>query len=384
MSKRDYYEVLGVSRDASPEEIKKAYRKLARKYHPDVCKEPDAAEKFKEVKEAYDVLSDPEKRARYDRFGHAGVHADVGGASGAGAGDPGAGAGGFDFGGFGDIGDLFDLFFGGGRRQHPHAPRQGADVEVPLVVDFREAAFGTEVDLEVPREEPCSTCHGTGARPGTQPEVCRACGGTGMEEVVQATILGRMVSRRTCSVCGGRGRIIRERCRACGGAGRVRVRRAVRVKVPPGVDTGTRLRIPGAGEAGYNGGPPGDLYVVIRVKPDDFFRREGDDLYCDVPITFVQAALGDEIEVPTLDGRVKLRIPPGTQTGTLFRLRGKGIPRLRGGGRGDQHVRVVVVTPTHLTERQKELLREFAAISGEETHRGESLFEKMKRAFRGG
>lgn len=370
--KRDYYEVLGVSRDATADEIKKAYRRLARQYHPDVNKEPDAAEKFKEVKEAYDVLSDPQKKAQYDRYGHQ---------------DPTQGFGGFDASDLGGFGDIFDMFFGGGRRSNPHAPRKGADVQYSMRIEFTEAVFGKETEIEIPKEVECGTCHGSGAKPGTSLETCRTCGGSGQEEVVATTPFGRIVNRRICRTCGGKGRLVREKCRECHGRGRIKVRRKIHLNIPAGVDDGAQLRVAGEGEAGINGGPPGDLYVVLHVKPHPFFEREGNDIYCQVPITFVQAALGDEIEVPTVDGRVKLKIPAGTQTETFFRLRGKGVPYLRGSGRGDQHVKVRVVTPKHLSERQKELLREFAGISGEAPQEApaseEGFFDRMKRAFRG-
>jgi molecular chaperone DnaJ len=376
--KRDYYEVLGVDRGASEEEIKKAYRKLARQYHPDVNKAPDAEEKFKEVKEAYEVLSDPRKRANYDRYGHA---------------DPaqGMGGGGFsgDFGDFGGLGDIFDMFFGGGSsRRRPNAPQRGSDLQYTLEVEFKEAVFGKEEDIQIPRTELCDDCHGSGAKPGTTPETCTVCRGTGQQETVQSTPFGRIVNRRICSACGGQGTVIRQKCPTCAGSGRVKRMRKIHIRIPAGVDDGSQLRIAGEGEPGLRGGPPGDLYIVIRVRPHEFFERDGDDIYCEVPLTFTQAALGDEIEVPTLTERVKLRIPPGTQTGTYFRLRGKGVPRLRRGGSGDQHVKVVVVTPTNLSERQKELLRELGKELGsvpvEETHdKHRSLFERMKKAFLG-
>ncbi|MBX6394168.1 MAG: molecular chaperone DnaJ [Alicyclobacillaceae bacterium] len=377
MSKRDYYEVLGVDRNATVEEIKKAYRRLARKYHPDVNKEdPQAAEKFKEINEAYEVLSDPEKRRQYDQFGHAGVGQ---GAGFQGAGGPG-GPGGFDFGDFGGLGDLFDMFFGGGRQRT--GPQRGADLEYELTIDFREAAFGTEKEIRIPRTETCDRCGGSGARPGTKVERCPACGGTGHQETVVNTPLGRMINRRVCPRCHGEGRYIPDPCPKCDGRGQVRVARTVSVKIPAGVDTGNRIRLSGHGEPGIRGGPPGDLFIVVHVKPDPFFERDEFDVHCQVPVNFVQAALGDEIEVPTLDGRVKLRIPPGTQTGTSFRLKGKGIPRLRGGGRGDQHVRVVVVTPTRLSERARQLLRELGQELGEDTHeQHQTFFERMKSAF---
>lgn len=382
MSKRDYYEVLGVERGASQEEIKKAYRKLARKYHPDVNKAPDAEERFKEINEAYEVLSDPEKRARYDQFGHAGVEYD-GGASST-TGDFGGFGGGFgtDFGGFEDI---FDMFFGRSSRRNPNAPRKGADLEYTMTIEFKEAVFGTRTEITIPKEEICSTCQGSGAKPGSQPVICSVCRGTGQQETVQNTPFGRIVNRRTCLACHGTGRVIPEKCPTCRGTGRVRRTKTIPVHIPPGVDDGTQLRLAGQGEPGINGGPPGDLYILLRVKPHPFFEREGQDIFCEVPITFVQAALGDEIEVPTLRGKVKLKIPAGTQTGTSFRLKGKGVPANRGNREGDQHVRVRVVTPTSLTERQKELLREFAALSGDELpdEQANGLFQRMKKAFRG-
>ena len=380
MSKRDYYEVLGIGRGASQEEIKKAYRKLARQYHPDVNTSPDAEEKFKEVKEAYDVLSDPEKRARYDQFGHAGLGQDDGTSSAGGFG--GFGGFGADFGGFEDI---FDMFFGRTGRRNPNAPRKGADLEYTMTIEFTEAVFGTRTEINIPKEETCSTCQGSGAKPGTQPVTCSVCRGTGQQETVQNTPFGRIVNRRVCMACQGTGRVIPEKCTTCRGTGRVRRPKTIPVNIPPGVDNGVQLRLAGQGEPGVNGGPPGDLYILLRVKPHPFFERDGQDIFCEVPITFVQAALGDEIEVPTLKGKVKLKIPAGTQTGTSFRLRGKGVPANRGNREGDQHVTVRVVTPTSLTERQKELLREFAALSGDPLpdEQADGLFQRMKKAIRG-
>lgn len=371
--KRDYYEVLGIEKGASDQDIKSAYRKLARKYHPDVNKADDAEAKFKEVKEAYDVLSDGQKRARYDQYGHE---------------DPSQGFGGFGGGGFdgGGFGDIFDMFFGGGggRTRNPNAPQRGNDLQYTMTLEFKEAVFGKEVDITIPRTESCDTCGGNGAKPGTQPEVCSVCHGSGQEEVVQNTPFGRMVNRRTCSNCAGSGKIIKEKCSTCSGSGSVKKQRKVHIRIPAGVDDGAQLRMTGEGDGGLRGGPAGDLYIVIRVKADEFFDREGDDIYCEVPLTFTQAALGDEIEIPTLTEKVKLKIPAGTQTGTYFRLRGKGVPRLRGTGQGDQHVKVVVVTPSKLTDEQKELLRQFSGLSGEQTHEQEqSFFDRMKRAFRG-
>ncbi len=372
MAKRDYYEVLGVARDASQEEIKKAYRKLARQYHPDANPgDKNAEEKFKEIAEAYEVLSDPEKRASYDRFGHAGVN--------------GQGFGGFGegFGDFGGLGDIFDMFFGGAARAR-RGPQKGADIRVDVEISFKEAAFGVEKDIRVPRVEECESCRGTGAAPGTSPVKCPLCGGTGQVQFSQSTPFGRIMQTYTCDRCRGTGRIIEKPCGACHGAGQVRRARSIHIKIPPGVDTGTRLRVAGEGEAGIRGGPRGDLYVYINVRPHRLFKREGNDIICEMPISFAQAALGDELEVPTLEGTAKIRIPEGTQHGTEFRLRGKGIPDLNGYGRGDQYVRVKVVTPTRLTERQKQLLREFAALSGENPA-GESkgFFEKVRDAFMG-
>ncbi len=370
MSKRDFYEVLGVDKDAPVDEVKKAYRKLARKYHPDVNKEPDAETKFKEVKEAYDTLADPQKKAHYDQFGHTDPNQGFGG-----------GAGG-DFGGFSDI---FDMFFGGGgSRRNPNAPRQGADLQYTMNLEFKEAVFGKETDIEIPREETCETCHGDGAKPGTKPETCSHCHGTGQLSVEQNTPFGRIVNKRVCHHCEGTGKFVKDKCKTCGGKGKVRKRKKINVKIPAGIDTGQQIRISGQGEAGVNGGPPGDLYVVFNVKPHEFFERDGDDLYCEMPITFVQATLGDEIEVPTLQGKIKLKIPAGTQSGTNFRLRGKGVPNVRGYGEGDQHIQVQIITPKNLTERQKELLREFGDISGNQApdEQSENFFSKVKRAFK--
>jgi len=372
-NKRDYYEVLGVGKEANADELKKAYRKLAREYHPDVNKAADAESKFKEIKEAYDVLSDDQKRATYDRFGHVDPNQGMGG----------GGFGGQDFGGFGDI---FDMFFGGGggSRRDPNAPQRGNDLQYTMTIEFKEAVFGKETDITIPRTENCDTCHGSGAKPGTKPETCSTCRGSGQQEVVQNTAFGRIVNRRVCSTCNGQGKIIKEKCGDCHGSGKVKKQRKIHVKIPAGVDDGAQLRISGEGEPGLRGGPSGDLYIILRVKPHDFFEREGDDIYCEIPLTFAQAALGDEIEIPTLTEKVKLKIPAGTQTDTHFRLKGKGVPRLRGYGQGDQHVKVVVVTPTNLNEEQKELLRNFAGLNGEQTHeQHQSIFERMKKAFLG-
>lgn len=386
MSKRDYYEVLGVQRGAGEDEIRKAFRALARKYHPDANKDdPQAPEKFKEVNEAYQVLSSPEKRQAYDNYGHAGVDPNMAG--------PG-GSGGADFGGFGQGGagsafeDLFDMFFGGagpfgGQTRRRQGPQRGADLETELEMTFEEAAFGATRELRVPRVEPCDTCGGSGARPGTQPAACRQCGGTGQVQHAQNTPFGRYVTVAPCAACRGEGRVIEHPCPDCSGRGRVQRTRTVEVPVPPGAGDGTRLRMNGYGQAGTRGGPPGDLYILVRVKPHPLFRRDGDDVYLDVSIPFTQAALGSQIEVPTLDGPVPLTIPEGTQNGKSFVLRGKGIPRLQGRGRGDQVVSVRVVTPTKLTPREREILQELARIRGEETDdgKGKGFFGKMKDAF---
>ncbi|KGX93572.1 molecular chaperone DnaJ [Pontibacillus halophilus JSM 076056 = DSM 19796] len=373
MSKRDYYEVLGVSQDASKDDIKKAYRKLARQYHPDVSKEENAAEKFKEVKEAYESLSDDQKRAQYDQFGHEGPQGFGGGGFG----------GGQDFGGFGDI---FDMFFGGGgRRRDPNAPRKGADLQYTMTLEFEEAVFGKETDVQIPKEEDCETCDGSGAKPGTHPETCPHCQGSGQLNQEQNTPFGRVVNRRVCHHCQGTGNLIKDKCNTCGGDGKVTKRKTIHISIPAGIDEGQQIRVTGQGEPGENGGPAGDLFVVIQVRQHEFFQREGDHIFCEMPLTFTQAALGDEVEVPTLHGKVKLKIPEGTQTGKTFRLKEKGVPNVRGYGHGDQHVKIRVVTPSNLTDRQKELMREFNEIAGNEPTEEQhgSLFQRFKRAFKG-
>lgn len=374
MAKRDYYEVLGVDKGVSQDELKKAYRKLARKYHPDVNpNNKEAEEKFKEVKEAYDVLNDPDMRARYDQFGHAGTS------------DQGFGGfgGGADFGGFGDIFDMFFGGFGGGARRQ--GPQKGNDLRLDLDITFEESAFGVEKDVEVPRTENCPTCHGSGAAPGTHPTTCSACGGSGQMRVTQSTPLGRIQTVTTCNQCQGTGKIITSPCSECKGRGKVRRTRVIHITIPAGVDNNSKLRIAGEGEAGTLGGPPGDLYVFISVKPHKKFKRSGFDVIGEVDINFVQAALGDEILVPTLDGLVKLKIPEGTQSGTTFRLRGRGITRLRGAGRGDHHVDVRVLTPTNLSEKQKEILAEFGKSLTKENQKvkDKGFFDRFKDAFKG-
>ncbi|MBM6613892.1 molecular chaperone DnaJ [Desemzia sp. RIT804] len=380
MAKRDYYEILGVSKSASDDEIKKAYRKLSKKYHPDINKEADADDKFKEIAEAYEVLSDANKRAAYDQYGHASTDPNFG----AGGGYGGFGGGGAGFGGFEDI---FDSFFGGGggrSRYNPNAPRQGEDLQYSLNLEFEEAVFGKVTTIKYNRSQECHTCHGDGAKPGTSPVTCSKCSGTGSINVERNTPLGRMQTRTVCDVCGGTGQEIKEKCPTCGGAGHVKDVHKVKVTVPAGVEDGDQMRLNGQGEAGKNGGPYGDLYVIFRVKPSTQFQRRGPEIYFETPIHFVQAALGDEIEVPTVHGKVKLKIPAGTQTGTTFRIKGKGAPRLRGTGQGDQHVKVNVVTPKNLNEKQADLLREFAKVSDVSINEQAdgSFFNKVKDVFK--
>lgn len=379
MAKKDYYDVLGVSKSASDDEIKKAYRKLSKKYHPDINKEPDADEKFKEIAEAYEVLSDANKRAAYDQYGHASTDPNFGAGGGS--------YGGFGGGGFGGFEDIFDSFFGGGggrSRYNPNAPRQGEDLQYTLDLEFEEAIFGKETTVKYNRHQECQTCHGDGAKPGTSPVTCHKCSGSGSVVVERNTPLGRVQTRAVCDVCSGTGKEIKEKCPTCAGEGQVKKAHSVKVTVPAGVDDGNQMRLNGQGEAGSNGGPYGDLYVVFRVKPSKEFKRKGTEIYLDKSIQFVQAALGDEINVPTVYGKVKLKIPAGTQSGTTFRVKGKGVPRLRGNGQGDQHVTVNVVTPKKLTEKQSQLLKEFAKESdisvNEQTE--SSFFNKLKDVFK--
>jgi molecular chaperone DnaJ len=346
-TKRDYYEVLGITRDASDEEIKKSYRRLAFKYHPDHNPEDGAADKFKEVNEAYEVLSDPEKRAAYDRFGHSGADGLFG-----------RGFEGFDLGGFGDI---FDAFFGGAATAARQAPQRGADLHYNVTISFEEAAFGCEKEIDISRIEYCSVCQGTGCKLGSKPSRCPDCNGTGQVRRVQQSFFGRFVSTVTCSRCRGEGKIITEPCPQCGGTGREKCQRTISIKIPPGVDTGSQIRFGGEGHAGARGGSAGDLYVTLSVKQHEFFIRDGDDILYDLPVNVAQAALGTEVEVPTLEGKTKLKIPAGSQTGTVFRLKGQGIHHLHGSGRGDQLVTLFVVTPDKLTKQQRQLLEELAS-----------------------
>jgi molecular chaperone DnaJ len=375
MSKRDYYEVLGVAKNVSDADLKKAYRRAAQKFHPD--RNPDdksAEENFKQAKEAYEVLSDPRKRAAYDQFGHAGVDPSVGGG--------GPGAGGFGGGAsFSDIfGDVFGDIFGGGGRGGGRRVYRGADLRYNLDLSLEDAVTGTTVKIRIPASVTCKTCNGTGAKKGTKPSTCTTCGGHGQVRMQQ----GFFSVQQTCPRCHGTGSIISDPCADCHGEGRVQEQKTLSVKVPPGVDTGDRIRLANEGEAGENGGPPGDLYVQINVKEHAIFKRDDSHLYCDVPISITTAALGGELEVPTLDGRVNLKIPPETQSGKLFRMRGKGVKPVRGGPVGDLLCRVVVETPVHLSSRQKELLRELDATlrdNGRHSPQHHSWLDGVKRFF---
>lgn len=376
-NKRDYYEVLGVPKTATDDEVKKAFRRLARQFHPDVNKEdPKAEEKFKEVNEAYEVISDPQKRAAYDQYGHASTDPNFG------QGFGGFGGGGGDF-GFEGVGDIFDMFFGGGggKRQRT-GPERGPDLRYDMEISFEEAAFGTEKTIEIPRNETCSECHGNRAKPGTPIVTCPNCKGTGQIRVSQNTPFGRFMNVQTCDRCGGEGKTIETPCPTCQGKGRVRRSRKIEVKIPAGVDTGSRLRMSGEGEAGTRGGGPGDLYIFISIKPHAFLRRQGDDVMSEIQIGLAQAALGATAVVSTLDGDVDLKIPEGTQSETVFRLRGKGVTHLRGHGRGDHHVKVKVVIPTKLSKEQREALLRYANAANEEVTGGDKgLFGKVKDAL---
>jgi len=373
-AKRDFYEILGVNRDADDDAIKKAYRKLAMKHHPDRNPDDKSAEgKFKEAKEAYEILSDPQKRAAYDQYGHAGVDPNMGAGRGA------AGGAGFAD-AFGDIfGDIFGQAAGG--RGGRNGVYRGADLRYNLEITLEQAAHGTETKIRIPSHEACETCKGSGAKPGTQPKTCPTCDGHGQVRMQQ----GFFSIQQTCPKCHGTGKIIPEPCPACHGAGRIKKQKTLSVKIPTGVDEGDRIRLSGEGEPGVNGGPSGDLYVQIHIKPHGVFQREGDDLHCEMPVSFSTAALGGEIDIPTLDGHAKIRVPAETQSGKVFRLRGKGIKGVRSHAHGDLMCHVVVETPVHLTERQKELLREFEAISQGDSDRhnprAKGWMDKVKEFF---
>lgn len=382
---RDYYEVLGLQKGVSDDEIKKAFKKLARKYHPDLHPDDkECEEKFKELNKAYEILSDPEKRQRYDQFGHAGVDPSYGGGF----------AGGFNGGGFGDVGDIFeDLFggiFGGGRsrggRSGVNAPRRGGDVTANVNISFMEACTGKKQDVKVLHMEQCPECGGTGAEKGTSPQTCPDCKGMGTVNVAQRTPFGTISSSRTCQKCGGKGKIITSPCSICNGTARVRVEKNLSVDIPAGIDDGQVLRLGGQGDGGLNGGPSGDLNVVVSVRPHPLFVRDGFDVHCDIPITYAQAVLGDKITVPTIDGKVEYTIPEGTQTGTVFRLKGKGIKKLKRSDRGNQYVKINIEVPKDLTKKQKEALKDFEKTMGESstgTHyvKRQSFFDKLKEKF---
>jgi len=381
--KRDYYEVLGVQRGASDDELKKAYRKLAKQYHPDLHPDDKEAEAhFKEINEAYEVLSDKEKRARYDQFGHAGVDPNYGAG---GAGGYGGGFGGFeDI--FGDLGDIFGAaagFGGSTRARNPNGPTRGSSQSYTLPLSFMEAVKGCKKEITYQRLESCAACSGTGAAEGSRPETCPDCGGTGYVTVRRQSILGMMQVRQPCSRCNGTGKVIRNPCQKCGGKGRVRVSRKLTVSVPAGIDDNQTFIVRGEGDHGTNGGPAGDLQVTVTVRPDTIFERDGQNIWCDVPLTYTQAVLGDEIVVPTVDGQVKYTVPEGTQNGTVFRLRDKGVVDPNTGrNRGDQYVRVTIEVPKGLTRSQKEKLREFeASLSEKNYHKRQGFFEKLRESF---
>lgn len=380
--KRDYYEVLGVNRSASDDEIKKAYRKTAKKYHPDLNPDnPEAEAKFKECNEAYEVLSDPQKKARYDQFGFAGVDPNYGAGQGAGGFGGGFG-GGFD--GDIDLGDIFSSFFGGGfgtSSRNPNAPSRGRDIQASVTLTFEEAAKGCKKTIEVMRVMDCSECGGTGAAKGTSPTVCPECHGSGVQTVSQRTPLGVMSTQRTCSRCGGKGKIINTPCHKCNGKGKVRTRKKIEVNIPAGIDNNQIVNVRGFGNAGSNGGPSGDLKVIISIKKHPYFNRDGYDVWVDKHISIVEAALGAEVSVPTLDGDTKLNIPAGTQPGEIFTLKGnKGITRLNGMGKGDEHVRVIVDIPKNISNEQKELLKEFDKTYTPPKNGGkEGFFDKFKK-----
>lgn len=374
--KRDYYEVLGVAKGASDDELKKAYRRLAKQYHPDLHpNDKEAEEKFKEINEAYDVLKDPDKRARYDQFGFSGVDPNFGG-----------GADGDPFGGSGfDVSDIFDSFFGGfggGRRSNPNAPRRGSDIETTVVISFEEAAKGCRKEVTFQQIETCDECHGSGAAAGSSPTTCPQCHGTGQIHINQRTPFGMMQTARTCDRCGGKGKIIENPCKKCGGTGRVRRHRTIEINIPAGIDDERILNVSGKGNVGLNGGPNGDLHVYVNIRPHELFERRGNDVWCEMPVTFVQACLGAEVTVPTLDGKVRYTIHEGTQPGDVFKLKGKGIPILGGRGRGDQYVQITIEVPKNLNQKQKEALRAFDELTDEKNYqKNKKFFSRLKELF---
>ena len=368
-NKRDYYEILGISRDAGKSEIRAAYRRLARQYHPDINKGPDAEERFKEVNEAYQVLNDDKKRATYDRYGHAGMEQ--------------SGLGGMDGFGFGGFGDIFEDLFGFGARTARRGPRRGADLRYDLEITFEEAVFGAAKEIEITRHETCPTCQGKGAEPGTSPVRCPECGGTGQVRRAQQSIFGSFVNVSTCPRCGGSGEVIHTPCSTCHGTQRVEKRTKLSIDIPAGVDDGTRVRLAGEGEAGTHSGPAGNLYVILHVRPHRYFRRQDNDVLLNMNINIVQASLGGDIMVPTLEGEESLRIPMGTQTGAVFRLKSKGVPRLNRSGRGDQIVIINVAVPTKLNAKQKRLLAELGETLTDQVSPQEdkSFFERLKESL---
>ena len=365
MAERDYYEILGIQKNASEEEIKKAYRTLAKKYHPDVSTEPNATEKFKEVQKAYDCLSDPEKRRNYDTYGTE---------------EPNPfGQGGASYsGGFGGFEDIFSSFFGGGRRRNPNAPQKGRDLRMSINLTFEEAVFGAKKEIKLNRYETCSACGGSGAESANDIHTCSRCHGSGVVTVEQVTILGRIQTQTTCPNCGGSGKTIDHKCSACRGEGKVRKEAKISVTIPSGIDDEQTLRLSGQGEPGVNGGPNGDIYITVSVRPHEYFKRDGNDIYLELPVTFSQVALGCTIDVDTLYGKVAMKVPAGTQTGTKFKLAGKGINNATSGRTGNQYVTVKVVTPTKLSKEQTELFNKLSQTNEKETN---SIFEKFKKFF---
>lgn len=383
MAQEDYYKVLGVDRDASDQEINKAYRKLAKKYHPDLNHEPGAEEKYKQVNEAYEVLHDKQKRAQYDQFGSAGVNGQGGFGGGAGQGFGGAG---FDASGFGDFGDIFGDIFGQGRQQRvdPTAPQRGEDLDYTLTIDFMDAINGKKSQVSYTRDETCETCGGNGCKKGTHPITCDKCHGTGYMTVTQRSVFGMVRQQTTCDKCNGRGVVIEHPCKTCHGRGIVERKNTIEVDIPAGIDNGQQLRYQGQGDAGINGGPYGDLYIIYRVKPSKIFERRGQNIYTHVPISFAQATLGDEIDVKTVHGDEKLTIPAGTQPNKKFTLRGKGVPYLRGDGNGDQIITVDIVIPKHINEKQKQDLTNFVQDGGGHiTPKEKGFFERLKDKLNG-
>ncbi len=383
-NKRDYYEVLGVDKSASEDELKKAYRKAAKKYHPDLNPGDEAAEKaFKEVNEAYEVLSDKEKRSRYDQFGHAGVDPNFG----AGGGYGGGGFGGGFTGDFGDLGDIFSSFFGGGfggggRRQNPNAPRRGNDAAASVIISFEEAAKGCKKTVKVTKIENCKDCGGTGAAKGSTVKTCPVCHGSGQVTATQRTPFGVIKTQQVCNHCHGAGKVVEKPCPTCNGKGRIRHTIDQAVEIPAGIDDGQAINIRGGGDSGVNGGPAGDLRINVSVRPHPIFERDGYDVFCEVPITFTQAALGADIVVPTLDGKVKFTIHEGTQPGDEFKLKGKGIQRLNYSGKGDQYVKITVEVPKDLNRAQREKLKEFEAVTDEKNYKKQrSFMDKLKDFF---